>query len=108
MMKKLIAICCFSALGVVSFAQNGTVIRAKKTTDPNYEKNLKKSEQVRKQLQAPKAVVVKDRKYYENRLDALDELIKEAKQYEMEGFDQPKLPGYIEERDSIKEKLKSL
>lgn len=108
MMKKLFAICCFSALGATSFAQNGNVIRAKKTTDPNYEINLKKSEEVRRRNAMAKSEVVKDKAYYENELANINKQIERATQLQNDGVSQPKLPHYIEERERIKAKIKSL
>lgn len=85
-----------------------TPIKAKKTTDPNYEINLKKSEEVRKRNAQPKKVIVKDVDYYNAKILLLEKQIAKAKEDEMNGIDRPKLPSYIDEMDRLIEAKKSL
>ena len=51
-------------------------ITAKKTTDPNYEKNKAKSEAQQKRLDTPRPVVTKDEKYYTEKITELKRRIK--------------------------------
>lgn len=110
-MKKLLTVTMFSLMGTLLFAQNNggsTIIKAKKTTDPNYEINLKKSEEVRRKNAMTKQEVVKDKAYFENELVKINKQIERATQLQKDGVIQPKLPHYIEERERIKTKIKSL
>jgi hypothetical protein len=52
-------------------------ITAKKSTDPNYEKNKAKSEAQQKRLDTPKQEVIKDDQYYTEKITELKRRIKE-------------------------------
>lgn len=78
-------------------------IKATKKTDPNYEKNLKKSQETEENLSQMPQVVVKDELYYESEIAKLEEQIKFAESNPDSPFVYTdKIPKMKEELDALK------
>jgi hypothetical protein len=111
-MKKIILMLVVMTSSMFVCAQSSsesiTPIKAKKTTDPNYEINLMKSEEVRKRNAQPKKVIVKDSAYYTEKILFVEKQIAAAKEDEMNGIDRPKLPSYIDELGRLIKAKKAL
>jgi hypothetical protein len=72
----------FIGINVFSFSQQKkttepvTVVKSKKTTDPNYEKNIEKSKKAQANFNRKPVSLVKDEKYYLTNIDKLKKQIK--------------------------------